>query len=594
MKSSKYSTFSMRIFGTFFKKYMQDKLEAKNLGLVRADIQMSYEEFFSTGIMSMILGYIISMVFTVLLYMLSTSNITLTFLVLIPMLITLCIGVIFLYYPKYKSNVRAKEIDLFLPYAINFISSMAVAGISPAEIFITLSNVAVYGEVQKEAMKISKEIEIMGMDNISALKHAIEITPSRKFKAFLQGIIGTIQSGSDLHTYLRSIASKYMEDDLTDRKRDLDLLAVIAEILVLCVIAFPILLVIILTVFGFFGGSMSQSIQILLLFSFIILPAIYAMFYLLIKSTSIERLTRIEIKGQSLKEYISDNKNFLFIILFSFLLVGLLYVLILLLEGMGYLTINVYTLWDYAFISVLMIIGPAGFYKYLELKTKKEMQQRLPDFLTEVGDSLATGMNIFDAIKTAEKGNYGKLTPQIYYMKRQLSWAVSMKNVLFDFAARMKSAIVQRIVIVIDKGVYMGGNTAKIFKAGASEVDQVNQVERQRVAIMSVYALVVIVCYAVFLGIVYILNSTIFAEFIKIQNQQIANAGSIGQGMQATLRLSTVDPTLLNYTLYSFCFVQSIGSGMLAGFMMDGKLASGVRFSVLLGIISILMFKIIM
>jgi hypothetical protein len=51
---------------------------------------------------------------------------------------------------------------------------------------------------------------------------------------------------------------------------------------------------------------------------------------------------------------------------------------------------------------------------------------------------------------------------------------------------------------------------------------------------------------------------------------------------------------LLNYTLYSFCFVEGIGSGLLAGFMMDGKLASGVRFSVILGLISILLFKIIM
>jgi hypothetical protein len=139
----------------------------------------------------------------------------------------------------------------------------------------------------------------------------------------------------------------------------------------------------------------------------------------------------------------------------------------------------------------------------------------------------------------------------------------------------------------------MGGNTALIFKAGASEVDQVNQVERQRLAIMTVYALVVIVCYAVFLGIIYILSSTIFAEFISLQEQQIANAGNIGQGLQATLQLSAVDPVLLNYTLYSFCFVQSIGAGLLAGFMMDGKLASGVRFSIVLGIISIFMFKLI-
>jgi flagellar protein FlaJ len=572
---------------------MKDKLEEKNLGLVKADIQLSYEEFYSTAIMSMIIGYTISLLFTLFIYLLLPSNITLAFLIFIPIILTLCVGVGFLYYPRYRVNIRSKNIDLYLPYAINFISSMAVAGVSPAEIFITLASVTVYGEVQKEAMKVAKEIEIMGLDNISALKHAIETTPSDKFKAFLQGVIGTIQSGSDLHLYLRSIAIKYMEDDLTDRKRDIDLLEVIAEILVLSVIAFPILLVIILTVFGFFGGSMSSSIQLLLLFSFIMLPLIYSMFYLLIKSTSIERLTRIEIKGITLKEYIVDNKNFLLIVLFSFVIVGVLYGLMLVLENIGYFTVNIYALWDYAFISFLMLIGPAGFYKYLELRTKKEMQKRLPDFLTEVGDSLATGMNIFDAIRAAEKGSYGKLTPEIQYMKRQLSWHVSMKNVLFDFATRMKSAIVQRIVIVIDKGIFMGGNTAKIFKAGAIEVNQVNQVEKQRGAFMSVYALVIIVCFAVFLGIIFILNKTIFAQFINIQQSQIAKGGTMAQGLQTTLKLSVVDTTLLNYTLYSFCFVQSVGSGLLAGFMMDGKLSSGVRFSIILGMISIFIFKII-
>ena len=53
---------------------------------------------------------------------------------------------------------------------------MAVAGISPAEIFQTLANISVYGEVQKEAMKVSKEISVMGVDNITAIKHAIEVS----------------------------------------------------------------------------------------------------------------------------------------------------------------------------------------------------------------------------------------------------------------------------------------------------------------------------------------------------------------------------------------------------------------------------------
>jgi uncharacterized membrane protein YeaQ/YmgE (transglycosylase-associated protein family) len=50
---------------------------------------------------------------------------------------------------------------------------------------------------------------------------------------------------------------------------------------------------------------------------------------------------------------------------------------------------------------------------------------------------------------------------------------------------------------------------------------------------------------------------------------------------------------MLKYSLYSFVFVQSIGAGALAGFMMNGKLSSGVLYSCVLGIISFSVFKII-
>ena len=130
----------------------------------------------------------------------------------------------------------------------------------------------------------------------------------------------------------------------------------------------------------------------------------------------------------------------------------------------------------------------------------------------------------------------------------------------------------------------MGGRTSKIFKAGADEVEQINQLELQRQSIMIIYALVMVVCFFVFLGIIMILYTTIFAEFMGLQKEQML-------GAPTALQLTTVDPLMLNYTLYSFVFIQSIGAGLLAGFMIDGKLASGVRFSCILGIISIIVFK---
>jgi len=252
----------------------------------------------------------------------------------------------------------------------------------------------------------------------------------------------------------------------------------------------------------------------------------------------------------------------------------------------GYLEVTEYVLLDFSFLAVLILIGPIGLYKSIEIKKKKEIQDRLPEFLVEIGDSLSTGMTVFEAIKVAEKGHYGTLTPEIKKMKAQLSWDTAMKDVFYDFATRMKSAIIQRIVIAIEKGLMMGGNTPKIFKAAAGEVDQVNQIENQRKTSMSIYALVILLCFFIFLAIILILNETIFTSFFELQSGQM-------ERLEGIISISVVDPTMLQYSLFSFVFVQSIGAGVLAGFMMDGKLSSGIRYSCILGIISLFVFKIL-
>jgi flagellar protein FlaJ len=582
MKSSKYSKLSLQLFESIISKFNKKSLEEKNLLLVKANIKMSYEEYYSTALMSTIISSIAVIIFSAFFFILIPS---LFVLIMLPLSVISLVAGLYYYYPFYQINIRGRNINLFLPYAINFISSMAVAGISPSEIFETLSNVSVYGEIQNEAKRITNEIKVMGMDNITALKHAIEISPSIKFKAFLQGIIGTIQSGSELHLYLANVSSKFMEEDLTDRKKDLDLLVVIAEVLVLAVIAFPILLVIILTVMGFFGGSMEVSLELLLVFSFLILPSIYMTFYFLIKSTSIEQIRKVKHKKtQTIKETITEYKNPLYILLISILSALGLFLITVILGNLGYIGLDVYLYWDLVFVISIIIIAPIGFYSYIKMKEQKEMQQRLPEFLTEVGDSLSTGLSIFESIKKAQKGHYGKLDPEINKMRNQLSWNISVKNVLFDFALRMKSAIAERIVNSIDKGLYMGGNTDKIFKAASKEVDQVNQIENQRKSIMSIYSLVILVCFFVFLAIILILFGTIFAPFLELQSEQLFNAGS-------AIQLSKVNPFMLEYTLFSFTFVQSLGAGILAGFMSDGKLSSGVRYCVILGLITIIVFK---
>lgn len=281
MKSSKYSRFCRRLFSKTFEKLNISETK-KNRLLEKADISIVYKEYYSMVLMNIIIGFITSFVSTLALYLIIPHEITALLVLIISSVIPVGIGIYYLSLPTSKAKSRGKDIDKYLPYATNFINTMSVAGISPAEIFEALSTVKLYGEIQKEAKKITTEINMMGIDTITALKHAIHISPSGKLKDFIQGMLGVIQSGSELGPYFNRCVEKYMTNDLMERKRNLESLAVMAESFVVTVIAFPLFLVIILSIMGMTSGGISFEFMFIL--AFLILPMAYFGFYVMMKS----------------------------------------------------------------------------------------------------------------------------------------------------------------------------------------------------------------------------------------------------------------------------------------------------------------------
>ena len=282
MKSTKYTRFCRRLFARIFERFNISETN-KNRLLEKADIAMVYQEYYSMVLMNIIVGYIASFIPTLLLYLLVPNDITALFILVVSSIVPIFAGLYYLNLPRSKAKARGKKIDQYLPYATNFINTMSVAGISPAEIFETLSTVELYGEIQKEAKKIAIEINMMGIDTVTALKNSIAISPSGKFKEFVQGMLGVIQAGSQLGPYFDRCVDKYMMNDLIDRKRNLESLAVMAETFVTTVIAFPLFLVIIISVMGM-TSSQGISFGFMFVLAFLILPMAYFGFYVMMSS----------------------------------------------------------------------------------------------------------------------------------------------------------------------------------------------------------------------------------------------------------------------------------------------------------------------
>jgi len=282
VKSTKYTRFCRRFLSDAFERFNISE-PTKNKILEKADIPMVYKEYFSMVLMNMIIAFIVSFISTIILYMIFPNPYTSLLMLIVSCIVPFGIGMYYIALPNMLANSRGKKIDKYLPYATNFIDTMSVAGISPSEIFEALSKVDLYDEIQKESKKITTEINMMGLDTVTALKNAIEISPSDKFKEFIQGILATIQSGSELSPYFKRCVDRYMAQDLLDRKKNLDSLAVMAEAFVVTVIAFPLFLVIIISIMGL-TSSEGISFPFLYIIALLILPMAYFGFYVLMSS----------------------------------------------------------------------------------------------------------------------------------------------------------------------------------------------------------------------------------------------------------------------------------------------------------------------
>jgi archaeal flagellar protein FlaJ len=194
--------------------------------------------------------------------------------------------VVFIMYPGVEAGNRRRNIDATLPYAINYVTSMSTAGITPAEVFRLLGDSPIYGESSVEARYIAREIDIFGRDLIDALRLVSASTPSKRMKEFLQGAMASISSGGNLTDYFRTKADQYALENRQTQKQFLDILALMAESYVTAMVAGTLFLIILQSIMSVLSGD--NKPMFLYAITYIMIPLGSIAFVIMISSMTPE------------------------------------------------------------------------------------------------------------------------------------------------------------------------------------------------------------------------------------------------------------------------------------------------------------------
>ncbi len=247
----------------------------ENLGksLRKADMGVSLRMYLSMAVTITIFAAILGFPLGIGIIYLFTNSIIWWVALLVGILVPVATIVGFYVYPNYVAGNRKRSLESSLPTASSFIAAMASAGVAPDKAFLALANENIKLEVAKEAEKITRNIEILGYDLLSALELAAENSPSRVYSSFLEGLVSVVISGGDLTSYLTNETKMLMREKVREEKEFIESLGVVAELFLVIGVVTPIFFVIMLAVLAIMSSeSGTQGTILMALLTYVLIP----------------------------------------------------------------------------------------------------------------------------------------------------------------------------------------------------------------------------------------------------------------------------------------------------------------------------------
>lgn len=288
-----------------------------------------------------------------------------------------------------------------------------------------------------------------------------------------------------------------------------------------------------------------------------------------------------------------------------FITIGISIILIVI----GILTSDTGIIGNAIILSTFIIATPILYHRYKRFREFKEMEEKFPNFLRDLIESLRASLPLHKAIIGTNRINYGTLSREVNKMSNQLSWGMPIDKVLKQFAQRVKSSkrMTSGIQIIIQS--YMsGGDVISTMDSVADSQLILIETEKERTSMLSQYVMVMYAISIIFIAIVVGVNKLMVPIFgLSQQGSEFGLLNPCGQcsGFECSVcslfettsdNIFGLDPTSIGAYYTSLFFflsiIQSIFAGLVAGEISEGSAIAGARHSLILASITFGVFSI--
>jgi len=550
---------SFRIFGKLAPSFLKNVFEFKGY-LERAKISIYPETYVSLMFFIAVLTLPVSLISIVILYLYGLLPI----IFLVPLPLYIMIG--FLLIPMSKASDRASNLEREMPFAAAYISVMASGGIAPYTSFRRLSEVEMMPAMRGEAREIIKDVEIFGIDPLTAIEHAAKKNPLDVYKDFLSGYASTVIIGGDIGHFLERKAEDIFKTRAMRVKAAAERLGMLLETFIIVMVLMSLCFYILFSVESIYSVGVSMSSGIIL-YTYLFTPMLSMMFIYLAHSMQ-PKTPVVETRPYKVFGICSLIGLFLFLLLTNF---------------MGFIEVPFFTSLQTIIdlpvaiaIALFVATAPAAIVNSRLSKKKSSIEQGINSFLRDLTEVRKTGLSPERCIESLSNRDYGEFTKELRKISSEISWGVPIRKVILDFVKRMRSWMSQIVMFLLVETIDVGGGTIAMIESLARFNNLTQEVEKEKKMAVRPYILM-----PYFAAILLVATTTMMIGFTT------GTLGVAETGQQAK-DLSPMITTFVTSAIFHSYLI-----GIVAGKISEESIAAGFKHAAVLVIIAVLAAKLV-
>jgi len=540
---------SFRIFGDIAPRFLKNVFEFRN-ELKKAGMKIYAETYVSMMFFCALLTVPVTITALVLLYIFQW--IPLVFLVPGP----LYVMIIFMVTPSMKAGERARALEREMPFAAAYITVMATGGISPYVSFKRLSKVELMPAMRIEAREIMRDVEIFGVDPLTALVKSAETNPSDVYTDFVSGYASTVITGGDIGHFLESKTDDIFKARSLRIKVAAERLGTLLESFIVVMVLMSLCFYILFSVEAIYSTGMA-TYSTMLMYTYLFAPMLSIVFLYLAH-------------GMQPKSPLSEWRPYKAAALSSVIAA---LVFMLLTGFLGIISIPIFVdLATAVSITLFLATMPPAIVHYRIASRKHQIEKGIASFLRDLTEIRKTGMAPERCIEGLAKRNYGEFSKELKDISTELSWGVPLREVFKGFLKRTKSWLSQLVIFLLVEAIDVGGGTIGMIESLTRFNNMTQDVEKEKRMNSRPYIIIP------YFAAIMLMSTTLLTLLFVGKTVSMASTGA-GGGF---------DLASLSTTFTVSVIVHVFMIGLVAGKIAEESVAAGFKHSALLVIITLL------